>query len=274
MVDLPHFFDKHIIPCRCRFPAGPGQGILVRDPEFNMSDSGFIDQSKLHFNEGDLVYRKGEMAQQMFIVLAGKVRLYVGTEPSGDWSEELSKGDFFGEGSLLEPIPRSNTAVALEDTDVITISRGTFLRMIRQNPEVSVKMMQRLAQRNRELGARVDSPDASRSKVKVPTSAALVSVISSKKYSITSHGALVGRYDPNTGIHPDIDLTDEDPQLSVSRRHARILCEHGRYFLVEEHGVANGTYIKGDRLPAGDARELKPGDRVGFGMVVLFFEKS
>jgi pSer/pThr/pTyr-binding forkhead associated (FHA) protein len=53
-----------------------------------------------------------------------------------------------------------------------------------------------------------------------------------------------------------------------------VLCEHGRYFLVEENGVANGTYVKGDRLAPGDTRELKPGDRVGFGMVVLFFEKS
>ncbi len=240
-----------------------------------MTESSFIDQSKLRFNEGDVVFRKGEMAQQMFIVLNGKIRLYVGHEPVGDWSEELVKGDFFGEGSLLEPIPRSSTAVALEDSEVIAISRGTFLRMIRQNPEVSVKMMQRLAQRNRELANKVDSEGTrgTRSRNTGP-SASLVSVISGKKYTILSHGALVGRFDPNTGIHPDIDLTEEDPQLSVSRRHARILCEHNRYFLVEEHGVANGTYIKGERLPPGDARELKPGDRVGFGMVVLFFEKT
>jgi hypothetical protein len=240
-----------------------------------MSESSFIDQSKLRFSEGDVVFRKGDMAQQMYIILSGKIRLYVGHEPAGDWSEELVKGDFFGEGSLLEPIPRSNTAVALEDSEVIAISRGTFLRMIRQNPEVSVKMMQRLAQRNRELGTRVDSEGSRGPRSRATTPAAsLVSVISGKKYTIMAHGALVGRFDPNTGIHPDIDLTEEDPQLSVSRRHARILCEHSRYFLVEEHGVANGTYIKGDRLPPGDARELKPGDRVGFGMVVLFFEKT
>ena len=85
---------------------------------------------------------------------------------------------------------------------------------------------------------------------------------------------LVGRFDPSTGVHPDVDLTAEDHNLSVSRRHARILCEHGRYFLLEEPGVANGTYVKGDRVQPGDARELQPGDRVGFGMVVLFFEKG
>ena len=239
-----------------------------------MSDSSFIGQSKLSFREGEVVYHKGDMAQQMYVILSGRIRMYVGFESQGDWAEELCKGDFFGEGSLLEPLPRIHTAVALEDSEVVAISRGTFLRMIRQNPEVSVKMMQRLAQRNRELAAKVEA-DASRSHRFVPQGGGvcLVSVISGKKFKILSHGALVGRFDPNTGIHPDIDLTDEDPQLSVSRRHARILCEHGRYFLVEENGVANGTYIKGDRLAPGDTRELKPGDRVGFGMVVLFFDK-
>lgn len=240
--------------------------------------SSFIDQSKLRFREGELVYKKGEMAQQMYVILAGKVRLYTGDSASGDWSEELAKGDFFGEGSLLEVIPRPNTAVALEDSELIAITRGTFLRMIRQNPEVSVKMMQRLAQRNRELSAKVDHQEAQKSqsqKLKTQAqNALLVSVVTGRKFPIMSHGALIGRFDPNTGIHPDIDLTEEDSQLSVSRRHARILCEHGRYFLVEEHGVTNGTYIKGDRLQPGDARELKPGDRVGFGMVVLFFEKT
>lgn len=240
-----------------------------------MSDSNFIGQSKISFQEGEIVYRKGDMAQQMYVILTGRIRMYQGHEPKGDWSEELGKGDFFGEGSLLEPLPRHHTVVALEDTEVVAISRGTFLRMIRQNPEVSVKMMQRLAQRNRELAGRLESEGAKGAKPRSQNpSVSLVSVISGRKFSILAHGALVGRYDPATGIHPDIDLTEEDPQLSVSRRHARILCEHNRYFLVEEQGVANGTYIKGERLPPGDSRELKAGDRVGFGMVVLFFEKN
>lgn len=244
-----------------------------------MADSSsFIDQSKLRFREGELVYSKGEMAQQMYVILAGKVRLYTGEQASGDWAEELAKGDFFGEGGLLEVIPRVHTAVALEDSELIAITRGTFLRMIRQNPEVSIKMMTRLAQRNRELSLKLEQFEGQRTasqKLKAaPQNALLVSVVSGRKFPILSHGALVGRFDPSTNIHPDIDLSDEDTQLSVSRRHARILCEHGRYFLVEEHGVTNGTYIKGDRLQPGDARELKAGDRVGFGMVVLFFERA
>jgi len=240
-----------------------------------MAEPSFIDQSKLRFREGEVIFKKGEMAQQMYIILAGKVRLYVSDEPKGEWLEELAKGEFFGEGSLLEALPRQHTALALEDSDLIAINRGTFMRMIRQNPEVSVKMMQRLVQRHRELGERMEALDAARP-VKSATApvANLVSVLSGKPHPILSHGSLIGRFDPNTGIHPDIDLTDEDHNLSVSRRHARILCEHERYFLLEEPGVANGTFVLGERILPGEPRELKQGDRVGFGMVVLFFEKT
>ena len=86
-----------------------------------MAEPSFIDQSKLRFREGEIVFRKGEMAQQMYIILSGKVRMYVSEEPLGDWAEELSKGDFFGEGSLLESLPRQQTAMAIEDTDLIAI---------------------------------------------------------------------------------------------------------------------------------------------------------
>ena len=240
-----------------------------------MAEPSFIDQSKLRFREGEVIFKKGEMAQQMYIILAGKVRLYVSDEPKGEWLEELAKGEFFGEGSLLEALPRQHTALALEDSDLIAINRGTFMRMIRQNPEVSVKMMQRLVQRHRELGERMEALDAARP-VKSATApvANLVSVLSGKPHPILSHGSLIGRFDHNTGIHPDLDLTDEDHNLSVSRRHARILCEHERYFLLEEPGVANGTFVRGERILPGEPRELNQGERVGFGMVVLFFEKT
>ena len=186
-----------------------------------MSESSFIGQSKVAFKEGAVVYRKGDMAQQMFVILSGRIRMYVGFEPKGDWVEELAKGDFFGEGSLLEPIPRDPHGGGPGGPGGGGHLPGHLPAHDPQNPEVSVKMMQRLAQRNRDWrpGWRARWPGGPRPAAR-QTTVSLVSVISGKKFHILSHGALVGRFDPNTGIHPDIDLTEEDPQLSVSRRHA------------------------------------------------------
>jgi CRP-like cAMP-binding protein len=246
-----------------------------------MAEPYFSEQSTALFKEGDIVYKKGEMAEQMYVVMAGKVRLYLSDSASGGWSEELVKGDFFGEGSLLESLPRETTAVAMEDSELISISRGTFMRMIRQSPEISVKMMQRLTHRNRELSVRMWSERnnlangglaGATSPMPPKRQACFISVASGHRYAIESKNALIGRFDPATGIYPDIDLTGDDGQLSVSRRHAYILFEHGRYFVREEKGVANGTYVHGGRLAQGDVHEIFDGDRISFGMVMLDFQ--
>jgi len=242
-----------------------------------MSDSSFVEQSKVRLKEGDLVFKRGEMAEQMFVVLSGKVRLYLGDSPSGDWSEEFSNGDFFGEGSLLEAQPRYATAVAMEDTELISISRGTFMRMIRQSPEISIKMMQRLTQRNRELTTQLSEAEAVLGAPIRPIVQDLhicfTSAATGREYPMGSQSVLIGRFDAATGIHPDIDLTAEANYLSVSRRHARVFVEHGRYFIMEESGVANGTFVQGERLEAGEVRELGYGNRIGIGAVVLVVNK-
>jgi CRP-like cAMP-binding protein len=237
-----------------------------------MSESSHVEQSKVRLREGDIIYKKGEIAEAMYVVMSGKVRLYLADAASGSWSEEFIKGDFFGEGSLLEAVPRETTAVAMEDSELVSISRGTFMRMIRQSPEISVKMMQRLTKRNRDLTGRLEvsaKPEASKA---AKQNACFISVASGKKYPIESDKALIGRFDPATGIYPDIDLAGDEGHLSVSRRHAYILFEHGRHFIIEEKGVANGTYVHGKRLSPNEVHEIFNGDRLGFGTVILAFQ--
>ncbi len=72
---------------------------------------------------------------------------------------------------------------------------------------------------------------------------------------------MIGRTDPVTGINPDIDLTPVDTQRSISRRHAKIYRRGGKYFLAEEIGTMNGTFVNGTRLETGVPAEIKPGRR-------------
>src|SRR5207344_1994194 len=72
-----------------------------------------------------------------------------------------------------------------------------------------------------------------------------------KRLPLTSDEVTIGRADPVTGLRPDIDLSVEDINRFISRRHAKILYKDGTYFLVEEVGVTNGTYLNGKRLQAG-----------------------
>jgi pSer/pThr/pTyr-binding forkhead associated (FHA) protein len=72
-----------------------------------------------------------------------------------------------------------------------------------------------------------------------------------------------------------VDLTDDDVKRSVSRRHAKLIHSNGQFYVVEEVGTLNGTFISGKRIPTGILTPLKSGAHVGFGTLRLkFLEKT
>ena len=79
----------------------------------------------------------------------------------------------------------------------------------------------------------------------------------------------IGRADPVTGILPDIDLTSVDANRSVSRRHAKIICSGNQYFMLEEVGTVNGTYVNDQRIPTGTPVMIHNGDGIKIGLIAM-----
>jgi pSer/pThr/pTyr-binding forkhead associated (FHA) protein len=76
---------------------------------------------------------------------------------------------------------------------------------------------------------------------------------------------VLGRFERGFSNPPDVDLTFEDGlNDSVSRRHARIVVEHGQHWL-EDLGSANGTYLNGYQLALGERVQLQAGARIMLG---------
>lgn len=84
----------------------------------------------------------------------------------------------------------------------------------------------------------------------------------------------MGRADPVTGITPDVDLTPLDSQRSTSRRHAKLYELGGTFYLMEEIGVMNGTFVNDTRLVTGAPMAVQNGDILKFGLVPLTFYSS
>ena len=93
---------------------------------------------------------------------------------------------------------------------------------------------------------------------------------SGRHITLPVDGSLViGRYDPNFGIPPDVDLTFEDAtHNSVSRRHARITGNGGIHF-IEEMGGRAGIIVNGQKLGLGTTHRLYEGDTVVLGHISL-----
>jgi FHA domain-containing protein len=80
---------------------------------------------------------------------------------------------------------------------------------------------------------------------------------------------LVGRWDPETGAFPEVDLDADDPEAKISRKHALIRIDGGKITL-EDIGSLNGTYVnRQPRLQPGNPAELKSGDEIIIGKTFL-----
>lgn len=80
---------------------------------------------------------------------------------------------------------------------------------------------------------------------------------------------LIGRWDPQQRVFPDVDLDDDDPEATVSRRHAYLVYQDGQY-LIEDLGSTNGTFInRGHRLIPGRRYVVQDGDEIIVGKTFL-----
>ncbi len=244
----------------------------------------------LDVKAGELIFSEGDLGTEMYIVHEGQVEILSRVGDEDRLLAVLEKGDFFGEMALLEDRPRAGSVRALTDVRLLQINGATFDQMLRDNPEIAVRMMRKLSRRLRETddllraalgtganaGGRVSvaelpAPDATAFQAGAPEK--LVHAPSGMEFSL-SRGSetTMGRKDPVTGIYPDVDLTPVDSQRSVSRRHAKIYRRGAKFFLSEEIGTMNATFLNGGRLETGVPGELKPGDEVRLGVVALRFE--
>jgi CRP-like cAMP-binding protein len=241
----------------------------------------------VRYRGGESVFGEGDVGATMFIIQSGSVRLF--HETDGDQREigVMEKGDFFGEMSILEGLPRTHSAVAVDDTELIEINNTTFDKMIKSNIEIAIRMLRKLSIRLREAERRLHDVQSSNniSAVSVPKTVGVQPetderAVSGRRLEAHENGivfplmdteTLIGRYDPVTELKPDVDLTELDLKRSVSRRHARILETAEGFALVEEVGALNGTFVNGNRLEAGEPKPVDDGDELGFGMVRVVF---
>jgi CRP/FNR family cyclic AMP-dependent transcriptional regulator len=114
-----------------------------------LGDLKFAQESTREFSDGDLIFLEGDESREMYVVVSGEVTV---SKKSGRGDVQLAtlkKGDFVGEMSLLESLPRSATAKAIGKTKLLVIQPGGFLLKIRRDPTFAFEMLQTLSRRIR-----------------------------------------------------------------------------------------------------------------------------
>ena len=109
--------------------------------------------------KGSIVFYEDDPGASCYFILEGKVKIVVNSAHDG--REHilgiLKSGDLFGEMSLIDGMPRSATAIAVEETKVVTIQRDEFMRVLSDTPGIALKMLSVLTRRLRSTDRHVES---------------------------------------------------------------------------------------------------------------------
>jgi CRP/FNR family transcriptional regulator, cyclic AMP receptor protein len=99
----------------------------------------------IRFKAGSIIFREGDEARELFAIKSGHVRIQIGNRTI----TELGVDSIFGEMALIDSEPRSASAIALTDVELVPVSEKQFLFLVSQTPYFALKVMRVLAQRLR-----------------------------------------------------------------------------------------------------------------------------
>ena len=139
-----------------------------------------------HYKPEEVIFRKDDPGVGMYIIRSGAVRIILETlskQPDPELARQpalenevllarLEPGDFFGDASLPDGAPRSATAVAVKQTELIGLFRPDLIDLCQRDPKTGIKVLWnicevlavRLRRTNNELkklrwaGSEEDSP--------------------------------------------------------------------------------------------------------------------
>ena len=105
------------------------------------------------FKKNEIIFREGDPANCLYDIRWGKVGIFANYGADNqELLVELNPDEFFGEMGLLGQLPRSATAVALEDnTQVQLISKEVFSEYLQNKPAKVLMIMMHLSSRIRKL---------------------------------------------------------------------------------------------------------------------------
>jgi CRP-like cAMP-binding protein len=98
------------------------------------------------YAKNEVVFTEKSFGKEMFIVYSGKINMYKERQDKKVLLTAIAPGEFFGEMALVDGSPRSATAVAAEDSQLIVLDEPKFLYLLRQQPEFALVVMQRLCE--------------------------------------------------------------------------------------------------------------------------------
>ena len=114
--------------------------------------------NRRRYPKDSVVFFENEQGDFFFMILEGRIKVTI----LGDDGREviltlLASGDFFGEMALLDNEPRSATAIAVEDTELLSLHRNDFQAVLSDNRSITVGLIKVLTARLRRANHQIST---------------------------------------------------------------------------------------------------------------------
>jgi CRP-like cAMP-binding protein len=100
----------------------------------------------LNFAAGQYIVRQGQVGTGFYLITHGRAKVVRG----GQVLNVLGPGDFFGELSVLDQLPRMAHVIAEEPTSTLALASWDFEKLLEKNPKITLSLLREVARRLRE----------------------------------------------------------------------------------------------------------------------------
>ena len=128
------------------------RNILFRDVQPRVIKKTLSHFTRQTIPAGDLIFDEYSKGRELYLLCSGRVRIKKYTKFGVEsLLAVLHPGDFFGELSLIDGLPRSARADAMDECIVLTITADAFRELVAKNQQIALNLLHNLGVRLRTM---------------------------------------------------------------------------------------------------------------------------
>ncbi len=105
---------------------------------------------KRTYGKGRILFVKNSPGSDLYLIASGKVRIFIHSDIGQEIAiTSFGPGEYFGELSLLDGLPRSAGAQTQERTVLYILNRSDFLRLLESNSQMAIHLLEMISKRMR-----------------------------------------------------------------------------------------------------------------------------
>lgn len=151
----PLFFERLVIDMK--EPSVKKPSFIERLTEDQLEKLSALGQP-MTFSKNSFVFHKGDPGDNVYLLRQGRIAVITFSADGREmFLNILEAGEAFGEIAAIDGMPRTASAQAIADSDLVMITRDNFLNFLQTHPLLCIKLLEMLCQRLRWANSQVEN---------------------------------------------------------------------------------------------------------------------